>query len=360
MSPISTPGPASRYLVLDSSSVGGIPSVSRRLVALILFSVFPFLIAWCCELDDTLELPIDGKGLSQHYGFWAIFVTTPLILILSSALLDRFVATVTNLDVHFVGVGPDTKAELERLVDRLVSHVSLRSLSSTLLIFLSLVFAGLGVYNVLMTINPMATYGHDVFDALKHPSGFYVTKAYVFLVFTIAWSIAVFLATSVTFSMVMVLKFVTKHRILQINVFHSDNCGGTSRFGMLNLLILALYTCLLTVPLAMFLTHKHTYLVMDMALFGCFLLLIQNVVGVYYIQRLVAQKKEECIEAANKILNAQLSDTFGGGEFAENLLAFRGHVMGMHTLPYTKSALAAVGLINLVSAAVAIVSFVKF
>ncbi len=356
---MSTPEPARRYFVLDSSSVAGIPHLSRRLVALILFSAFPFLIAWCCELDDTLALPIDGKGLSQHYGFWAIFATTPLILILSTILLDRFMATVTQLDVHFVGVGTDTKVELECLVNRLVSHVSLRSWSSTLLVLLSLVFAGFGVYNVLMTIDPMPTYGHDVFDALKHPHGFYVTKVYVFLVFAIAWSIAVFLATSVTFSIVVLLKFVSRHRILQINVFHSDNCGGASRFGMLNLLILALWACLLTVPLVMFWTHKHTYLVMDVSLFGCFLLLVQNVLGVYYIQRLVAQKKEECIEAANRILNAQLSNTFGGGEFADNLLAFRGHVMAMHTLPYTKSALAVVGLINLISAAVAIVSFAK-
>jgi hypothetical protein len=359
MSRTSTPGPASRYFVLDSASVPRIPHLSRRLAALILFSVFPFLIAWGCALDDTLELAMDGKGLSQHYGFWAIFVTTPLILILSSVLIERFMATVTHLDLYFVGSGADTKVQLDCLIDRLVRHISLRSRSSTVLILLSLVFAGFGVHNFLMTTDPMVTYGHDVFDAFKHPYGFFVTKVYVLLVFTIAWSIAAFLATSVTFSMVTLLKFVSRHRILQINVFHSDNCGGTSRFGTLNLLVLALYACLLTVPFAMFLTHKHTYLAMDVSLFGCFLLLVQNVMGVYYIQRLVAQKKEECIEATARILNAQLGDTFDGGQFADHLLSFRAHVIGMHTLPYTKSALAAVGMINLVAAAVAIFSFAK-
>jgi hypothetical protein len=324
-----------------------------------MFSALPFLIAWCCELDDTLELPIDGRGLSQHYGFWAIFITTPLILILSSVLLERFVAMVAHLDVYLVESGPDTKTQLDGLVDRLVNHVLLRSWSSTLLILLSLVFAGSAVHNVLMTTDPLVTYGHDVFDASKHPHGFLATKIYVFLVFTIAWAIAIFLATSVTFSMVALLKFVTRHRILQINVFHSDNCGGTSRFGTLNLLVLALYTCLLTVPFAMFWTHRRTYLALDVSLFGCFLLLVQNVLGVYYIQKLVAQKKEECIEAVSRTLNARLGETFGGGQFADDLLAFRAHVMGMHTLPYTKSVLAAVGLLNLLSATVAVLSFAK-
>lgn len=291
MSPMSTLRPASRYFVLDSSSIAGIPHLSRRLAALAVFSAFPFLVAWGCALDDTLELPLNSRGLLQHYGFWAIFVTTPLILILSSVLIERFIATVTDLDLHFVGSGADTKAALDGLVERMVNHISLRSRSSTLLILLSLVFATFGVHNVLMTTDPSATYGHDVFDASRHPYGFIITKVYVFLVFTVTWSIAAFLATSVTLSMVMLLKFVTKHRILQINVFHSDNCGGTSRFGTLNLLVLALYACLLTVPVAMFLTHRHTYLAMNVSLFGCFLLLVQNVVGVYYISSPRCSKK---------------------------------------------------------------------
>jgi hypothetical protein len=356
---MSIPDSASRYFVLDSASTGGLSWLSRRLAAVLIFASFPFLVAWGCAIDETLELPADGRGLSQHYGFWAIFVTTPLLIILCSVLFERFIATVTNLDVHFVGSSDDTKKELDRLVDGVVSHVSLRSLSSTIILVLSLVFVGFSIHNFSNTANPLVTYRHDVFDALKHPYGFFITKVYVFLVFAIVWSIAVFLASSVTVSMVLLLKFVTRHRILQINVFHSDNCGGTSRFGTLNMLVLAIYTCLLIVPFTMFLTHKHTYLAMNVSLFGCFLLLIQNVIGVYYIQRLVAQKKEECIEAAARILNAQLSETFGGGQFADQVLAFRAHVVGMNTLPYTRSVLAVVGLMNVTSAAVAVISFAK-
>ena len=356
---MSTPGPASRYFVLDSSCLGGIPYVSRRLAAVLLFCVFPFLIGWCCKVDDTLELPAEGKGLFQHYGFWAIFVTTPVILILSAALLERFIDTITNLDVHYVGSDSDTEATLNELVRGLISHISLRSFSSTILLVISTALAGFATYNIVTTLDPRPVYGHDVFDALRHPYGFFTTKVYVFMVFTVTWSIAVFLATSVTVSLVMLLKFLTRHRILQINVFHSDNCGGTSRFGTINLLVLALYVCLLSVPIVMFVTHKRTYLVMNAAVFGCLLLVIQNIVGVYYIRRLVAQKKEECIQATSRLLNAQLRETFDGGAFADSLLAFHAHIMAMHTLPYTRGALATVGLINLASAAVAIFSFAK-
>lgn len=333
--------------------------MSRRLAAVVLVSAFPFLIAWCCGVDDTLELPADGKGLLQHYGFWVIFITTPLILILSAVLLERFIATITNLDVHYVGSDSKTESSLSELIQRLVDHISLRSLTSTILAVLATALAGFATYNIVTTLDPRLVYGHDVFDAVKHQYGFAATKVYVFVVFTVVWSIAVFLATSVTVSLVILLKFLTQHQILQINVFHSDNCGGTSSFGTLNLLVLALYVCLLSVPIAMFLTHKRTYLVMDVSIFGCFLLLVQNIVGVYYIRRLIAQKKEECIQATSRLLNAQLRDTLNGGEFADNLLAFRAHVMAMHTLPYTRGALAAVGLINLASAAVAIFSFAK-
>jgi hypothetical protein len=356
---MSAPGSASRYFVLDPSHLGGVRHASRRLVSALLLSAFPFLIAWCCSLDGTLELPADGKGLSEHFGFWAIFITTPLILILSATLLERFFETINDLDVHYIGSDGKTEANLKELIQRIVDHISLRSLSSTTIIPLTIAFSGFAIYNILTTLDSRPVYGHDVFDALKHPYGFFSTKAYVFLVFAIVWSIAVFLATSVTVSLVVLLKFLAQHKILQINVFHSDNCGGTSRFGTLNLLVLALYVCLLSVPISMFFTHRRTYLVMDVSIFGCLLLLLQNVVGVYYIRQLITQKKEECLKAIGSLLNAQLRNTLSGGEFADNLLSFRAHVMAMHSLPYTRGALAAVGLINLASAGIAIFSFVK-
>jgi hypothetical protein len=343
-------------------TVNFLPSRSLRRAYLVGGLLFPILIAIGCRLDGTWTMSGSGKGFAQYYGFWAIFVTTPITLLLTSYLFDTFNDAIRKPEKYCVDLTDEARARIERLVQRHTQSLSLRSRSAWILVFMMIVLFLWWLFNVINTLSPpLSTFHHDVFDSAGHPFGFYATKTYLFFLYVFVYAPAVFLAMHVTASMISILKFLCRDEVLRINFFHPDNCGGTSLFGKINLIILSIYLNFFAVIYAQYVTHRQTYLVITVSLIACSLLAAaQSVAGVYYIHKAVAQKKRESIQAVTERLNQQFASSLQpGGKFPNDLLAFRNHLMSVHTFPYTKGALVGVNIIRFAPAALAVLSFLR-
>jgi hypothetical protein len=328
--------------------------------ACLLISLFPILIGIACWIDGTWRMADSGKGLSQHYGFWMIFLTTPVIVLLTTHLLDAFLKVIQKVDDYCVDMTDQMRGRVDKLVKRHTKSLLLRSRSAWVLGFVVLVLLFWWLFNIVKTISPFETYHHDVFDSYAHPFGFYVTKIYTLLVFTLVYAVAIFVALHVTASMISILKYLNRNNILRINLFHEDNCGGTSKFGNINLLILSIYANFFAVMCAMYMTHRTTYPAMIASLIACSVLAIaQSVVAVYYIHKTVAKKKRECIEAMTSRLSQQFAASLSrdNERFPNDLLAFRNQLIEVHTFPYAAGALAAVNMIRFAPVAIAVVSY---
>jgi len=231
------------------------------------------------------------KGFTQHYGFWAIFVTTPIILFLTRRLNEKFLGSMRALDDYCVNLTHEMRSKRDKLVHRHVQSLSLRSRTVSIFVLVVFVFVCWWLLNIITTISPFNTYRHDVFDAYAHSFGFYLAKIYALLLFTLVYAVAVFIALHVTISMISILKFLHQHNVLRINLFHEDNCGGTSRFGNINLIILGIYANFFSVMYMMYLTHRQTYLAIMVSLIACsFLAITQSLTAVFYIHKSVAKK----------------------------------------------------------------------
>ena len=347
----------SRYFLLDRNPVRGGGHVSRRAVGLAVYLTFPILIAAACLFDHTFTMVDPAKGFTQHYGFWAIFATTPIILFMTSYLLYKFTNTICDVDEYCVDASAEVRRSVETLVRRHVESLGLRSRSVAILVMLVIGLLWWCILNVLNTTTPTDTYRHDVFDSYAHPSGFVVTKVYVFIVFAAAYAVAIFVAVHVTLSMISIMKYLRINKIFRIDLFHADNCGGLSRFGNINLLIMGIYINFFIVIFAMYRTHQTTYPVMLFSLIGSSVLAFaQSVVAVYHIHLAVAARKEECLEVVVERLNdlAPLSLP-PKNRFPTELLALRNHVAGVSTFPYARGAAAAVNVIRFAPAAMAVV-----
>ena len=300
-----------------------------------------------------------NKGFAQHYGFWAIFVTTPIILFLTRRLLDKFLGSMRKLDDYCVNLTSEMRSQRDKLIHRHVESLSLHSRSVWIFVFVLFVFLCWWLLNIRTTISPFNTYRHDVFDAYSHFFGFYTAKIYGLLLFTLVYSVAVFVALHVTVSMISILKFLHRHDVLRINLFHEDNCGGTSRFGNINLIILAIYANFFTVMYMMYLTHRQTYLAIVVSLIACsFLAMAQSLSAVYYIHKTVAKKKREFMEAMTLKLNKRFTSSLkDDSPFPSDLLAFRNHVVDIHTFPYASGALVAVNFIRFAPVALGVISY---
>lgn len=309
--------------------------------------IFPVLIAAGCWIDGTFVLRNPGKGLSQHYGYWAFFVTTPVIVLLTSHLFEKFAGIIRNVDQYCTGLTPEMTRRLDRLVERHLKSLSLHARSLWIFVFIIFVFFCWWILNVIATISPAGTYQHDVFDASAHKAGYYVAKAYLLFVFAIVYATALFVALHVTASMISILKFICKEEILSVNFFHVDNCGGTSQFGNVNLIILAMYASIAAVIFALYVTHGHTYFSMLVSLISCSVIAVaQSVVAVYFMHKAVAQKKRERIDTVTAQLNARSRISLQGERFPDDLLTYRNHLIAVRTYPYAKSAVFAVNVIR--------------
>jgi hypothetical protein len=333
-----------------------------RAVFVSLAVLFPLALVVAARLDGTLVMRGDDKGLSQYYGFWAIFATTPLILLLTAKLVDRFATTLRSPSNYCVHLEGEATARLTRLIDRHIDSLRLKDRSAWILTFLVIVMIFWWMFNLISTIypTPLRTFHHDVFDSSAHFFGFYVTRAYVFFVLVIVYAQAVFVSLHVTVSMISILKYLCRNEMLYVNLFHVDNCGGTSEFGKLNLLVLGIYAAFFTVISGMYITHRETYLVMVLSLMACSLLAsAQSIAAVYYIHKTVAKTKRNCINLVTAQLNHHVASSLQGARFPNELLALRNHLAGMRTYPYSGGALIAVNVVRFAPALMGLFSLIR-
>src|SRR5437764_1141584 len=101
--------------------------------------LFPVVIGIACWIDGTWRMQDSGKGFSQHYGFWAIFLTTPIIFLLTSRLVDSFLNHIRKVDNYCVDLTEEMRGRVDKLVRRHVRSLSLRSRSAWILGFIMLV-----------------------------------------------------------------------------------------------------------------------------------------------------------------------------------------------------------------------------
>lgn len=309
--------------------------------------LFPAMICIASVIDGTFIMRGKGSvGLSRHYGYWAMFATTPLIILATMHLVRTATAVIREVDHYCVGMTMEMSGYLIELKRRCIQRLSLREQSPwTILVALS--FLGCWSVNIINTVDPYTTYQHDVFDAYRYHHSFYAVKAYLLFVFGGVYFASAFTILRVNTSLRNVLDFIFRHDVLSIDFFHPDDCGGTSRIGAVNLIILVIYLCCSIVAFSMFLAHGHLYFAIAVVLPGfCLIVVAQSVGAVFDLHRAIAQKKRQQVAALSARLNAHFVSSLHGEHFPSNMLALRNHLTRMRTFPYAMPALIGVNVIQ--------------
>jgi hypothetical protein len=356
------PSPSDGYVCLRRPSGNSDFWHSPRDVAALIFLLLPLAVLAATCTDGTFSMQGSAKGLAQHRGFWIIFVTTPGLIALTGALLDRFVAILEAPGEYLSVRATDTqRAKFSQMLIETIESLSLRTRSRYVLYFGVIVGLSYFVINVIKTWNPYDTYGHDVFDAWAHQSGFFVTKLYLLPIFLLVYPISIFVTAHVSWSMVQLLRYLCDNDVLEISYFHEDNCGGTSCFGEINMMVMVVYTLLFAVLLGMLLTHSRTYFVTSSGLLFCSVAIsVQSISAVWAIHAFVRKKKFARLREITKKLDDDLTDSLENDKtFRSNLLGIRNHVQGMSTFPYAANVALAVNALRLAPVLTGVFTFAK-
>jgi len=312
--------------------------------------ILPSLVCLGVYLDGTWNMGNAGKGLVQHYGFWAQCITTPIIAILTGATLNCFLSTMHSLEKY--STSGELPRDLRRMINKEILSISLRRRSRFLLYLMMVTGLCFGILNVRQTMDPKAIYGNEVYDSISHTFGFVLTKPFLFFNWALVYPIAIFLIVHVTISMVRIRNYMCSNELLRIDFFHPDNCGGVSVFGDINTYIMGVYINFFAVLIALDLTHERKYetlvLFASLASIG---FIFQSVGVVYSIRRFVQEKKREYLEVINKKLDSQVRAAIPAGSLAD-LLIVRNHVLSLKSHPYTRQASVIVNAIRFAPVAI--------
>lgn len=301
--------------------------------------ILPLFVIIGSYFDGTFYLSGDGRGLLEHYGVWAFFLTTPVLLVLTLYILSKFVNLINNIKDYTLE--KRIPRGLKVVINRCINSLSLNSKTKYILILFMIVGFFFSIVNIMQTLDPKKTFGNDVFDAYPYIGGYITNKMFLGFLWTVIYPIIFYVILHVTFSMILIMRYMYNKKILHVDFFNKDNCAGITQLGVINTLIMLIYLNYSKILFWLFYTHKNNdYLTILLPAIGfTVLMFVQNFAGVYYIQKFVKSEKNKYLEKISNKLREELKQYKNNdflGQFPEELLALRNHIISVKPYPYTR------------------------
>lgn len=197
-----------------------------------------------------------GRGLLEHLGWWAQYLSCPVLVILALQVLRAFAKILS--DARFTSA-----SEHETLSVRSFQHALLRrccgktTRGKRQIGELFLLGGASVVVNLQTTRTALAVYGEDVWDSNAHPYGYWVGKVFLAFEWGYLLPILAFFALSIGATIHYIVKRTVTHRAQQLSVFAADGCGGYRPLGQLMLRIVYLDVPIATIIVCLHLTHDR-------------------------------------------------------------------------------------------------------
>lgn len=327
----------------------------KGIIIIVLVSMmFPMLNYIGSFIDGTLFLPENGKGLFQHYGIWAFFISTPIIFLLTIYTIKKFINLISILQNYTI----DLKLPLnvQKLIKSQIKSISLKTNTRYILLLFMIIGFMFSIVNIIQTINPLETFGNDVYDAYNYTWGFIINKFHLCILWVIIYPITIFILIHIYLSILIILRKMYKLNIFRIDVFSEDGCGGVSCFGLINLMIMSIYMCIFCVIIALKFTHTKEYFTINFPMITMSIFfIIHNFIGVYYLHKLIKTQKNLFLNKVNSMLNNKIDDL---SSFSYELLLLRNHIISIKTYPYSKSVFIFINLLKFSPSIIAVVNYI--
>lgn len=308
----------------------------RRLVgagiAWIIFGVIIYLGAY---LDDVLTIDGPGRGMWEHYGFLASYLTAPVIAgatYWSYLLFERAIRELPwkhgNSELATAG-----KQEL----DYHLRSMRLRGRWVALLVFLIIIGAITTVSIFSQLPNAEVYWGNPVFNSPDHTLSFVLANACFVVIWIILYPSSLFYTAHIAISMEMIVEKGARRHALELDVLNLDGCGGLARLSVLNLLLMVPTLCMGAAVVAMFMTHERAYASVAIAGVGTTILLfVQSGAFIFWVRRHVAQQKIRIVDPLNSKIIRMMTDGRPKYTAIAASLQYRDKVIAVAPLPYGK------------------------
>jgi hypothetical protein len=311
----------------------------------LVFAAYGGLVVASAAGDKTLHLPFPGRGFLDHYGFQASFLSTPLVLLTTYIAVGYFLRLLQHIDLLVVK-GADGK-DLGRIIGPRVRSLFLKDKWASALGLFAFIGISISLAIFRHLADPVAFWGNDVFNAIQYPRGFVTANVYLLVTWGVVYPIALFCAIQMTCSIEIIASKLRKEKLLRMDFLHIDKCGGMSKFGTLNLMIMVIYLWPLIAFYALHLTHRYTYASLVLGGVGISAaFILQSIYGIHWISRAISQEKAVLVESLNHQIELAMNSSEVDSSVAIARLAYRDQVLAVASYPYSSKVNVAVNLLR--------------
>ena len=228
----------------------------------VIFGVFAFsafqaaLVLVGSYIDGTWWMSNGGKGLSVHYGEWAILISDPLLLISASFAWYQFRVAFRHLPVRDERANP---RKIRSIVKPYQARVTLKG--EGILFYAVCACVGMlsWLNNIRETRDPVKYFGHNVFNSADFIYGFLANKFVLFTSWVLIYPAVGFVVVYMCISTFLILRELRNKKLIEPNLLHPDGCYGFSSLGKLNIFLLLPYFFSFFVAFSILITHENLY-----------------------------------------------------------------------------------------------------
>lgn len=262
-------------------------------------ALFPVAAILAGVTENTLHLPRGGRGVLDHYGFHALFLSAPVLTWMLCTFVLRLVAVTS--ETSWFG-GSDRNPAAKDLQDELVGLLARDRRGATFLALMRAVGVAAVIANASTTRDPVAVYGQDVFDSIYHSAGYVIGRVFLSYHWVYLLPVLFYFAGIATYATVRIAGLVANCDERVLRSFASDGCGGFRALGSLMNSIVFMYLPIVAIIVAVSHTHANSYPLLQLSFVLAIFIPAQLVLPILRLHSTIVVLKERKLTRIEKLL----------------------------------------------------------
>lgn len=333
------------------------PRIILCAIPLVVSALYGTVLIVAASRDGALHLQYPGRGLLDHFGFWACFVSAPLVVISTYVAVAYFLRLLAQIgDVSVDGLNNN---DIQAIVRPHVRSVFLEDRWRSALAFFVFIGVAVSIAIFRQLRDPIAYWGNDVFNATQYRRSYVAANLFLLLTWGVIYPTGLFYGLHITCSTELIVARLRALRLLRLDFLNIDRCAGMAKYGTLNLLVMLIYFWPLAALYVLHMTHRYTYLSLIVGAIGISaVLIVQSVYGLFWISRAITREKSSTVKTLNRKIESAMSDAAGSPTAALATMEYRDRVLSVTTIPYSARISVMVNVLRFVPTAVAAVKLI--
>lgn len=268
---------------------------------IIMHAAFPLLALVAGWADETTSLLArGGRGVVEHYGFHALFVSAPVLVYLSWRVAMALSAIIAQ-PLPWIGFARSEEiVELQKSLEDIATCRPPKM--KALLALMRFVGFAAVVVNAASTRMPELIYGQDVFDSSRHAVGYLAGRLFLGYYWFYLLPLVAYLAFAAIAVAVLVAAHVDGLNDYEIRCFASDGCGGFKELGRLMTMVVYLWVPIVIVIIALRETHTNFYATLKLSAVLAVIIPAQLFLPFLRLHRVLSRLKERKLAALERFM----------------------------------------------------------